>query len=137
MSEDSPDLEPIPPWYPGGAPVATGWPPPPMYPRPPNRRGQRTAAIVAGLVALVLLAGAVGYAIEASTEDNSSSRASPLTTLPPGPTTPAPVAADRIALSKLVVRQSDVDSARVVVLIPNGNRTTQPTLDLCNGTFAT
>jgi len=136
MSEDSSDLEPIAPWYPGGAPVATGWPPP-MYPRPPNRRRHRTAAIVAGLVALVLVAGAVGYAIEASTEDNPSSRASPPTTLQPGPTTPAPVAADRTALSKLVVRQSDIDSARVVVLIPNGNRTTEPTLDLCNGTFAT
>jgi hypothetical protein len=136
MNEDSPDLEPIPPWFPGGAPVATGGPLPPMYPRPPNRRGQRTAAIVAGLVVLIVLAGAVGYAIEASTEDNSSSRASPPTTTRPGPATPAPGAADRTALSTLVVRQSDIDSTRVVLLIPNGNRTTEPTLDLCNGTFA-
>ncbi|MDQ1510731.1 MAG: hypothetical protein QOG50_2575, partial [Actinomycetota bacterium] len=66
----------------------------------------------------------------------SSSRASRPTTSRPGPTTPAPGAADRAALSKLVVAQSDIDSTRVVLLIPNGNRTTEPTLDLCNGKFA-
>jgi hypothetical protein len=44
--------------------------------------------------------------------------------------------ADRSALSSLVVAQADVGSTRAVILIPNGNRITQPTLDLCNGTFA-
>ena len=53
----------------------------------------------------------------------------------PGSVGPAPSTADRLALSSLVVRQADVGPTRVVVLIPNGNRTTEPTLDLCNGTF--
>jgi hypothetical protein len=107
---------------------------PPMYPRARNPRGPRAAAVVAGLVVLVILAGAVGYAIESSTEHNSSSARQP-TPSQPAPTVPAADAADRAALSNLVVRQSDVGSNRVVILIPNGNRTTAPTLDLCNGTF--
>jgi hypothetical protein len=109
----------------------------PTYPQARNPAGPRVAAVVAGLVVLVLLAGAIGYAIEASTENNSSNGTRPPATLAPGPTVPAVGAADRAALSKLVVQQSDVGAARVVLLIPNGNRTTEPTLDLCNGTFAT
>jgi hypothetical protein len=121
---------------PAYAPIST-----PRYPQsgPPVRPGRsgRTAAIVAAVVVLVLIAGAIGYAIESSTESDSSSST---TTQPPSATTPgsaapAPSTADRLALSSLVVRQSDVDSTRTVVLIPNGNRTTEPTLDLCNGTF--
>jgi hypothetical protein len=119
-----------------GSQTTTGWPAP-TYPQTRNRRGPRVAAVVAGLVALVLLAGAVGYAIEASTENSSRSATRAPTTLPPGPTVPAAGAADRAALSKVVVQQSDVGSARAVLLIPNGNRTTEPTLDLCNGTFTT
>ena len=42
---------------------------------------------------------------------------------------------DRAVLGRLVVRQADVGATRTVLLIPNGNVTTQPTLDLCNGTF--
>jgi len=108
-----------------------------MYPRSRRSRGG-APAIVAGLVALALLSGAVGYAIQASTESNdSANRAQGPTTTAPGPTTPAPDAADRRALSGLVVQQADVGATSAVVLIPNGNRTTQPTLDLCNGTFET
>ncbi len=86
---------------------------------------------------LVLVAGAIGYAIEASTESDSSATATtqPPSSTTPGSVVPAPSTADRLALSSLVVRQSDVDSTRTVVLIPDGNRTTEPTLDLCNGTF--
>jgi hypothetical protein len=91
---------------------------------------------VAGVVALVLVAGAIGYAIEASTENDSSGRARRPSATVPAPAVPAPDAADRAALSGLVVNQADVVTDRVVVLIPNGNRTTQPTLDLCNGKYA-
>ncbi len=118
------------------ASVSTPVNPPPAPPVRTARNG-RTAAIVAAVVVLVLVAGAIGYAIESGTESKSSS---PPTTQPPSSTTPgsvgpAPSAADRLALSSLVVRQSDVGVTRTVVLIPDGNRTTQPTLDLCNGTF--
>jgi len=111
-----------------GAPV-------PMYPAARDPRGPRIAAVVAGLVALVLVAGAIGYAIEASTENDSSAVARRPATSVPGPVVPAPGAADRDALSGLVVQQADVAPDNVVVLIPNGNRTTQPTLDLCNGKY--
>jgi hypothetical protein len=121
-------------WPTAGAPTA---PSPPVYAPPAAKPGRgRSGAIVAGVIAVALLAGAVGYAIEASTEsDNPASgpRQPAITT--PGPITPAPNAADRVALAGLVVQQSDVAMPRVVVLIPNGNRTTEPTLDLCNGTF--
>jgi hypothetical protein len=129
-----------------GAPVTSAWPstpaisagpvPPtfPSYPRP--RRGRITAVIV-GLVVLVLLAGAVGYAIESNANSKESAKATPAPTTEPGSTASPPSAADARALSRLVVRQTDVGSARVVLLIPNGNRTSEPTLDLCNGTFAT
>ena len=36
-----------------------------------------------------------------------------------------------------MIQQADAGPTRVVLLIPNGNRTSEPTLDLCNGTFAT
>ena len=109
----------------------------PVRSQPRRQAGGRTAAIVAGLVALVLVAGAGGYAIETSAESDNSATASrqPTPSTTPGTLTPAPAAADRSALSSLVVRQSDIGSSRVVVLIPDGNRTTEATLDLCNGTF--
>jgi hypothetical protein len=110
--------------------------PAPMYPAARNPRGSRIAAVVAGLVALMLVAGAIGYAIEASTENDSPGETRRPSTSVPGPIVPAPDAADRAALGGLVVQQADVAPDNVVVLIPNGNRTTQPTLDLCNGKFA-
>jgi hypothetical protein len=120
---DEPDLEPIEPLW--------------TYPTHRNPRSPRTAGVVIGLVVLTLLAGAAGYAIEASTEsDNTTAGPRTPSTVAPGPTTPAPTAADRAALAHLVVQQSDVGAPRVVVLIPNGNRTSEPTLDLCNGNFA-
>jgi hypothetical protein len=67
--------------------------------------------------------------------------ATPTPTTPPstGTTTPGSRAPssdpDRRALGALVVRQADV-GARTVLLLPSGNLTSQPTLDLCNGTFA-
>jgi hypothetical protein len=111
------------------APVA-----PTLPPMVPSYRRPRTTAIVVGVLALVLLAGAIGYAIESNTDSHdSTANTTPPTTAPATP----PSAADARALSQLVVQQADVGPTRVVLLIPNGNRTSEPTLDLCNGTFAT
>jgi len=52
-----------------------------------------------------------------------------------GGSSAAPTDPSASVLSKLVVHQVDVPSADAVVLQPNGNSLTQPTLDLCNGTF--
>jgi hypothetical protein len=107
---------------------------------PYARRGRsgRAGAIVAGLIALALVSGAVGYAIEAATDSNDAANGSPPpTTVASGPPPEAPAIGDRTALAHLVVGDSDIASPRVVVLIPNGNRTSEPTLDLCNGRFAT
>ncbi len=115
-------------------PVTTA---PPWVRNPPRRRA---GVVVAGLVVLVLLAGAVGYAIESSTETSNSATGSrvPAPTAPgsgSGSGSPTPAAADRAALATLVVEQADIDPTRIVVPLTNGNRTTEPTLDLCNGNF--
>jgi hypothetical protein len=162
------DLEPIPvpdappgwypdPWSPGqqrlwdgtawtaqthgAVPVVSPWPAtpsdPPLSYAGRARRG-RAGAIVAGLIALSLVSGAVGYAIEAGTDSNdaaSGTRAP--TTIAPGPPAEAPAIGDRTALVDLVVKNTDIEPPRVVVLKPDGNRTSDPTLDLCNGRFAT
>lgn len=122
--------------WPSAPPISAGSVTPtfPSYPRP--RRGRITAVVV-GLVVLVLLAGAVGYAIESNANSKDSANISPTPTTGPGSTGSPPSTADARALSQLVVQQADVGSERVVLLIPNGNRTTEPTLDLCNGTFET
>lgn len=125
----------------GDQPVVSTWPPPPAGPfsAPAGgaRRG-RAGAIVAGLIALSLVSGAVGYAIEAGTDSNDAVSGSLApTTIVPGPTPEAPAIADRAALADLVVSQPDVASPYEVLLIRNGNRTSEPTLDLCNGRFAT
>jgi hypothetical protein len=125
----------------GAQPVMSAWPAPPPVPIQARARSGRrgpTGAVVAGLIALSLVSGAVGYAIEAGTDSNDAVRGPGApTTLVPGPAAEEPAIEDRAALADLVVQQSDVSSPRVVVLIPNGNRTSEPTLDLCNGRFAT
>ena len=130
-----------------GAPIRLGPPgsgsPPsaPIGPSAPHGtpRG-RTAAWIAGLVVLALLSGAVGYAIESHSRSKgsaaSNSPATTPTTAAPGPSTSAPGAAERTILSRIVVQQRDVAGSREVVLLQDGNRLTQPTLDLCNGAFS-
>ena len=90
-------------------------------------REQRTTAIVVGLVVLVLIAGAIGFAIESQSKSSHSANTSA-----PAPSTTKPA----VPLSQVVVRQADVRAPRQVLLLPDGQRTNQPTLDLCNGTFA-
>jgi hypothetical protein len=109
-----------------------------------RRRGPIVAGVMA-LVVAVVASGAVGYAIDAHSHGRSAAQ-TPSNTFPsvPGgssnttPTVPgAGISHDRYrqALSALVVRQADVNASRTVSLIPMGNLLTQPTLDLCNGTF--
>lgn len=111
-----------------------------------SRRWLPSVALVVGLVAgfvvIVALVSRIG---------STSSPAVPadLPTLPPlssassspetAPTSP-PAAVDPAAsvLAGLVVRQTDVGSPATVQLLPGGGEVNgQPTLDLCNGTFAT
>lgn len=141
------------PWPSMSTPISSGygWPAAPSPPAAPAgglppRRGPMIAGVTA-LVVAVLLSGAIGYAID-SHDHSKSNTSSPSTVFPAAPggsssnaaPTTVPGAGvshdpDRQALETLVVRQSDVDSSRSVVLIPSGNLLTQPTLDLCNGTF--
>ena len=89
---------------------------------------------------LALLSAAIGYTIES----HSRSKGTTASTSPTTPTTAAPRAgAERTerAPSARSSRASscserDVVGSREVVLIGNGNRLTEPTLDLCNGTFS-
>jgi hypothetical protein len=139
------------PWPQLSSPVTTGYGLPTSGPRaaataPSSRRGP----IVAGVIVLVLLVAAsatAGYLIDSHSRSKSSAAGTqPLTpgTSPNSGTTPAttpngaPATTDPDArvLGGLVVQQSDVGAQRVVALIPSGTRTSQPTLDLCNGTFA-
>ncbi len=104
-------------------------------------RGPVVAGVI-GLVLLLIVSAVVGYAINSRSQPEESALNVPGTTTPPSggtaPTTPGGIVSqdpDREALVGLVVRQADVGSGRTVLLIPGGNLTTQPTLDLCNGTF--
>ena len=134
------------PWPPLSAPVTTGYglptaPAPTEAPKP-SRRGPIVAAVVA-LILLLVVSATVGYLIDANSRSDDKAGA-PSTTTPggtsrPGTTTPAnnvpSTDPDRDVLGGLVVQQADVGAKRTVLLIPNGNFTSQPTLDLCNGTF--
>jgi len=135
------------PWPP--APVTTGYGLPAAEPPAPApaTRSTRRGPVVAVVIALVLLVAAsatVGYVIDSHSRSKGSADntlpTTPGTTTPGGGTTPATgvpsTDPDRRVLSGLVVQQSDVGAKRVVVLIPNGAFTSKPTLDLCNGSFA-
>ncbi len=149
------------PWPATAAPPSGGYGPPfgatnfegdPLAPAPRRGRGPLIAGITA-LVVAVLIAGAIGFAIDSHSHSKSTAQspsASPLTPFVPSPSTPGsstttpsttvPRSAisrdpDRRALATVVVRQADVAATRAVVLIPSGNLLDQPTLDLCNGTY--
>src|SRR4051794_37504192 len=136
------------PWPPVAAPVTTGYGLPtaaePAAASKKSRRGPIVAAVIA-LALLVAVSATVGYAIDSSSRsDNDTAGAVGPSTSTPGATTPGSTTPsnnvpsrdpDRRVLGGLVVQQSDVGAQRTVLLIPNGNFTSQPTLDLCNGSF--
>ena len=139
------------PWPSLSAPAASGygWPAAPAPEVAPAddapRRGRgRVIVGVALALVVVLVSGAIGFAIESNSHSNPQSQANPLPLIPGGTTSPTPSTVpgagvshdpNRRALSRIVVQQSDVDTSRVVLLIPNGNLLTEPTLDLCNGAY--
>jgi hypothetical protein len=142
------------PWPSSASPVAGGygWPDRPAAGAAPvgGRSSRRRGPIVAGIIVLVIVlfaSAAIGYAINSHSHSHSSVQVAPDTTLPGartpstvGPTSPPGRVAnpdpDQGVLNRLVVQQSDINPVRTVLLIPNGNQLSEPTLDLCNGTFA-
>ena len=103
------------------------------------------AAIVIVLVVVMIAAAAIADAIT-SRSNTKTSATLPQPTLPTNPTTPtspgsstpaAPLTPAQRILDQLVVSQADVPSAFTAQLIPSGDQVSgEPTLDLCNGTFA-
>jgi hypothetical protein len=112
------------------APATATVPPPVARPR----RWLVTSAGAAFVVGLVIAALLVNYN---STTQTASRSTAPGTVapnvLPPTPTVPRDASAS--ALSGLVVQQADVPRTVNVQLLPAGTSVSQPTLDLCNGTF--
>ena len=122
-------------------------PPPPSEPRPltappeapkPESKS-RTVPVLVLLLALGLVAGVVGARL--LRQDPSSNRADPTPSTTPTtglirPTSP-PTTVDpkEEALLSLVVKPADVPASSTVGLLPGGDGLTQPTLDLCNGTY--
>jgi hypothetical protein len=100
------------------------------------------AAVVVGLIVGLLGARLLHQPSRPSTTSGNSalgrtptttpSRSGATTTVPPGAQNNDPAAS---ALSSLVVKPADVSSTFLVTLLPGGNGLSQPTLDLCNGTF--
>jgi hypothetical protein len=97
------------------------------------------------LVAVVvgLIVGLLGVRLFDRGSGSSSSTASPPSAVGPGatlapgsPSTPTPTAdPSSTALSSLIVKPADVSSSLTVMLLPGGAGLSQPTLDICNGTF--
>jgi hypothetical protein len=118
---------------------------PPATPEP-RRRGLFLPTWLAVVVALLLVGGLgffVGWAVTPG--DNDSSRAAgaekPSNGSTPSPTAPSSppttTAPGTSGLSEAGLGQDDLGQSFGLVLIPGGNRVSgEPTLDLCNGTFA-
>ena len=117
MTEYDEPLEPIPlgqsdPW---GAPPPAG-----------SRSSHHglSAAVVALVIAMII-AGLTGYFVTSATRTGKSVQSA--NALPADPR--------RSALTAIVVQRQDVTDDYIVGLINDGDRLTEPTLDLCNGTF--
>ena len=111
-------------------------PPPP----PPKKPGMTVPRwLVAVVVAVIVLAGAIGFGLGASMRnDRGSSNASAPTGLNPSSNRATPIvpSPNSSVLALLIVRTADVPSPLGVQLLPDGNIVAgQPTLELCNGTF--
>jgi hypothetical protein len=102
----------------------------------PPRRGVMVPRWLVVVVALALVFG-VGIAIGRWAIGGRSSSASTKPATTPTTAALAPPSTDTSVLSRLIVQQSDVGSPLNVVLLPSGDQTSQPTLDLCNGSYST
>jgi hypothetical protein len=108
---------------------------------PDKPRSARALGLVA-IVALGLVVGLLGVRfLYERAKSSPGERSSTAGTGIPGsngrrpvsPTTPADPS--RSALTTLIVKPDDVAASLTVGLLPGGDGLTQPTLDLCNGTF--
>jgi hypothetical protein len=113
----------------GSAAGAVG---PAAGPAPRSPRDERVLRWVGFLVLLVVVGG-VGYGIGRVIGSGGSSHPTASTS----PSARVPTDPSAKALGSIVVSQADVASSLSVELLPHGNQVSgQPTLDLCNGTFA-
>ena len=101
----------------------------------PDRHGIVVPRWVVVVVVLAVVFGggvAIGRWVIGSRSATTSSR------VPPPTTVQAPPSSDTDALSHVILQQADVGSNLNVMLLPGGDQVQdQPTLDLCNGTYAT
>ncbi len=123
-------------WPPVSAPVPPPSPTPwlPQGPVPTERTSNTNW--IAGIVALMVVAGLLSFAITYNARSDSkpsqqSANGAPVPSTVPG-RIGAPATLDRISL-----RQTDVANGVTVGMITNGDQLSRPTLDLCNGTFTT
>jgi hypothetical protein len=124
-------------------------PPPSVAPRPGHVFVPKWLAIAIAALLIVGLGFAIGWAVSSDDSTKSSAASSSDTT----PTSPTPTTSPRTTpsttsppsgtvpsssdLSKVGLRQTDLASSISLTLIPGGNRVAGgPTLDLCNGTYA-
>ena len=88
------------------------------------------------LVLAVVLVFGGGIAIGRWAIGSRASSASSKSSVTPTTAALAPPSTDTSVLSRVILQQSDVGANLNVVLLPNGDQVSQPTLDLCNGTYA-
>jgi hypothetical protein len=103
---------------------------------PPTHRGIMVPRWLALVLVVVVVFGG-GIAIGRWAIGSRSSGASGKSSTTPTTAALAPPSTDTSVLSRVIVQQSDVGSTLNVVLLPSGDQVSQPTLDLCNGTYAT
>src|SRR5436190_23355014 len=121
------DVTPPPASWP--PPPQASWPPAAPAPSEPPSGGGRTAALVVGVVVLMLISGLVAFGVT-STALGSSSFDRAINRTPR--TTPDPSGGqagalpsndpDTAALATVIVRQQDVKAGITVQLIDNGDR---------------
>jgi len=99
-----------------------------------QRQWRRALRIVGGVGVAVVMAAALHDVTSGSSRPTI--RATSPDPLTPSPSAPAP-SRDPSAplLAGLIVNNADVGPSLTVAGLPGGNGLTQPTLDLCNGTF--
>lgn len=134
----------------GHAPPPSGppSPPPPALPTPPASPPKRAGGGVILLVAclgLGLVAGLLGVAVlrQDDRPRESAGPTTPGTPVGPGPSITTPLLRppatisdeDAEALLAMVVVPADVASTLAIGVLPGGEGLSQPTLDLCNGTY--
>ena len=151
MDDDIPTTEPGEPTQPAPALLASS--PPPAAPHPGRVFVPKWLVIAIAALVIVGLGFGIGWAVTSddSTESSTAPSGATTPTTPNRPTTPtttptttpgttSPPSAtvpSSSALSKVGLRQTDLASSISLTLIPGGNSVSGgPTLDLCNGTYA-